>query len=106
MRQDYAEFTRRGAEVLALGPDGPRAFKRYWEKEHLPFPGLSDVGSKVASSYHQQVNWLKLGRMPAVLVIDPAGAIRYSHYGESMQDIPDNREVLAELDQINRERGS
>ena len=26
LRQDYQEFSKRGAEVIALGPDGPNAF--------------------------------------------------------------------------------
>ena len=101
MRQDYAEFTRRGAEILALGPDGPKAFKRFWEAQGMPFPGLADVGSKVAGQFGQEVNWLKLGRMPAIFIIDREGLIRYSHYGQSMQDIPENAEVLAALDRIN-----
>ena len=98
MRQDYPEFSRRGAEILILGPDGPNAFKRYWAENEMPFTGLADIKSKVAAQYDQEVNWLKLGRMPALLVIDREGRIRYRHYGSSMADIPKNAEVLAILD--------
>ncbi len=69
----------------------------------MPFPGLADVGSKAAGLFGQEVKWLKLGRMPAVFVIDREGVIRYSHYGQSMQDIPENTEILAVLDRINQE---
>ncbi len=69
----------------------------------MPFPGLADPGSKAASLFGQEVKWLKLGRMPAVLVIDREGVIRYSHYGGSMQDIPENAEILAVLDSIIQE---
>ncbi len=68
----------------------------------MPFPGLADVGSKAAGQFGQEVKWLKLGRMPAVLIIDREGRIRYSQYGQSMQDIPENAEVLAALDRINQ----
>jgi len=103
LRQDYDQFTARGAEILALGPDGPRAYQRYWEQEQMPFPGMADIHSRVASQYDQEVNLLKMGRMPAMFVIDRQGQIRYSHYGESMQDIPANQAILDVLDALNRE---
>jgi peroxiredoxin len=101
LRQDYDEFRRRDAEVVAVGPDGPRAFLRYWADEQLPFAGCPDPKHEVADLYGQKVNWLKLGRMPALVIVDKAGQIRYSHYGQSMQDIPANVEVLAALDHLN-----
>jgi peroxiredoxin len=101
LRQDYSEFTRRGAEIIALGPDGPNAFRRYWEEEHLPFVGCADIKSAVASQYQQEVNWIKMGRMPALLIIDKEGQIRFRQYGESMSDIPENTEVLKILDEMN-----
>ena len=104
LRQEYAAFVERNAEALIVGPDGPRAFQRTWEKEAFPFPGLADPQHTVADQYRQQVNLLKLGRMPAVLVVDKAGQIRYQHYGESMSDIPLNQDVLNLLDQLNQEQ--
>lgn len=66
----------------------------------MPFPGLADPGSHVAERYRQQVSLLKLGRMPAVFVIDGEGRIRYSHYGASMADIPANEQLLAVIDRL------
>jgi len=84
-------------EVIAIGPDGPRAFKKYWEEEKIPFPGCPDIGSKVANVYRQEVNILKLGRMPAEFIIDQSGIIRYLHYGESMSDIPSVDELIRQI---------
>ena len=103
LRQDYEQFVARDAEVLVIGPDGPRAFIRTWQTEGFQFPGLADPQHTVANSYNQEVNLLKLGRMPAVLVVDKQGRIRFEHYGESMSDIPLNQEVLGVLDELNRE---
>ncbi len=100
MRQDYSKFTALGAAVLALGPDGPHAFQRYWAENDIPFTGLPDLRSRVAARYEQEVNLFKLGRMPALFVIDHAGVIRYAHYGDSMQDIPPNEEILAILEEL------
>jgi peroxiredoxin len=98
LRQDYSEFVRRNIEVIALGPDGPNAFKRYWEKESLPFIGCADLQSRVAAQYQQEVNWFKAGRMPAVFLIDPQGKIIFRQYGDSMSDIPKNTDVFSVFD--------
>ena len=68
----------------------------------MPFIGLPDLRSRVANQYEQEVNLFKLGRMPALFVIDLDGMIRYAHYGDSMSDIPPNEEVLAAVDAIER----
>ncbi len=103
MRQDYEKFQAANAEIIALGPDGPNAFKKYWSEEGMPFIGLPDIKSVVANVYHQEVSLMKLGRMPALFVIDKQGVIRFSHYGDDMTDIPRNEEVLKILGEINRE---
>jgi peroxiredoxin Q/BCP len=41
--------------------------------------------------------------MPAQVIIDLHGVVRYVHYGHSMSDIPPNQELLALLDELNRE---
>jgi peroxiredoxin len=103
LRQDYAQFLELNAEVIAIGPDGPNAFRRYWQENDMPFPGLADIRSRVADQYYQQVNLFKFGRMPALFVIDQHGIIRFAHYGDNMADIPSNASVLALLVDLNRE---
>jgi peroxiredoxin Q/BCP len=95
LRQDHSLFTAAGAEIVAIGPDGPNAFRRFWSENDMPFRGCSDIGSKAAGRYYQEVNLFKLGRMPAVFVIDHQGRVRYAHYGDSMSDIPSNETVLS-----------
>jgi peroxiredoxin Q/BCP len=103
LRLDYAKFQALDSEVIALGPDGPNAFKRYWEENQMPFIGLADIHSKVAEQYQQEVNLFKLGRMPAQVIVDRQGKVRYSHYGDSMSDIPENDTILALIEKINTE---
>ena len=101
LRQDYQKFVERGAEIVVVGPESPTAFARWWQERRMPFVGLPDPQHEVARLYRQEVNWLKLGRMPALFVIDKAGRVRYRHYARNMSDIPSNAEVLAVLDEIN-----
>lgn len=70
----------------------------------MPFIGLSDIKSRNAEKYYQEVNLIKLGRMPAVFIIDPEGIIRYVHYGHSMKDIPENSELVTFLQKLMEEK--
>jgi peroxiredoxin Q/BCP len=101
LREGYAEFTARSAEILAIGADSLEQFLRFWEENELPFPGLPDPDKQVSKIYKQEVNLFKLGRMPLNAVVDRKGFIRFVHYGYSMSDIPDNETLLQVIDEIN-----
>jgi peroxiredoxin len=103
LRQDYQKFVDRHAEVIAVGPEGTKTFSAYWHKEKMPFVGIADPKHVIAKLYGQKVKLLKLGRMPAIMVIDKEGGIRYQHYGDSMSDIPSNEEIMSLLDNLNKE---
>ena len=105
LRQDYQKFTDKNAVVIVAGPENAEAFKKYWEKESLPFIGLPDPEHTVLKTYGQEVKIFKLGRMPAQVIIDRQGMVRFVHYGHSMSDIPDNGELLSLLDEINASDG-
>ena len=79
---------------------------RYWLKHDLPFIGLPDPDHKILKLYGQEVNIFKLGRMPAQVIVDINGMVRFVHYGHSMTDIPPNSEILSILDELNNEAGS
>ncbi len=103
MRQDYGEFVAREAEVVVVAPEDRPALAEYWAQEHLPFIGLADPEHTVADLYRQEVNLLKLGRMPALLIVDKQGRVRFQRYGNAMQDTVPNEEVLKLLDRLQRE---
>ena len=100
LRDGYAEFVKRGAEILAVGPNDTATFKRYWRDERIPFVGLPDPDHEVSKMYRQEVNLFKLGRMPLNCIIDAKGYVRFAHYGSSMRDIPSNDELLHVIDQL------
>jgi len=102
LRRDYEQFVARDAKVVVIGPEDQKAFQDYWQKENLPFVGLADPTHTVANRYGQEVSLLKLGRMPALMVIDKAGEVRFQHHAGAMFDIPPNRQVLALLDELNK----
>ena len=89
-----------------IGPEGPRRFRQVWEREAYPFVGLADYRHVVAGKYGQEVKLHKLGRMPAVLVVDKLGIIRFARFGHSMADIPPNADLLGLLDRLNQAAAS
>jgi peroxiredoxin len=101
LRDGYAQFTDRDAEIVAIGPDSQEKFASFWKENDLPFPGLPDPRKQVSKIYKQEVNLFKLGRMPLNAVVDRKGFIRYIHYGYSMSDIPDNETLLTVIEQLN-----
>jgi len=102
LHHDYARFRERDAEILVIAPEEVERLRDYWEREELPFAGLSDANHAVADRYGQEVKLFKGGRMPALFVVDKQGRLRFQHYGQNMGDIPRNSEVLALLDELNR----
>ncbi len=103
LRQDYQKFVDRHAEVIAVGPEDAKTFADFWHNERMPFVGIPDPKHVIANLYGQKVDFFKLGRMPALAVVDREGKIRYQHYGKSMSDIPLNEEILSLLDDLNKE---
>ena len=103
MRSEFQEFVTRGAEVIAIGPESKKDFASWWHEHDMPFTGLADPDHSVSKLYGQEVKIFKLGRMPAQLIIDKNGLIRYKHYGNSMSDIAENGDILLKIDDLNRE---
>lgn len=103
LRQDYQQFLDRGAVIVTVGPETAEDFKSFWTTREMPFTGIPDPKHVIANLYGQQVDIFKLGRMPTMFVIDKAGKIRFRHYGKSMSDIPPDADILALLDNLNKE---
>lgn len=101
LRDDYQTFAERNVVIFAIGPNDPKEFQRFWENENIPFIGLPDLEHKIGRLYKQEVNLLKLGRMPLNCVVDAKGHIRYAHYGNSMSNIPSSETLLDVIDKLN-----
>jgi len=98
LRRRHDEIVERGARVVVVGPEGPDAFRKYWRKEDMPFLGLPDPAHEVLRLFGQEFKILRLGRMPAQVVVDRDGTVRAAWYGSSMSDIPSVEELLEVLD--------
>lgn len=106
LRRDYQQFVERETEVIAINPENAAAVRKWWQNHEMPFTGISDPNHIIAEDlYSQKFKLIKGGRLPALALIDKAGRLRLLHYADSTADIPTNREVLALLDELNKEAG-
>lgn len=103
LRQDYERFQELNTVVIVVGPESREAFARYFRDHNLPFIGLPNPDHSVLRLFGQEVNLFKLGRMPAQVIIDLKGEVRYAHYGKAMSDIPSNEELLSLLKGLHEE---
>jgi len=98
MQADFEQFTGRKARIVVIAPHGMESVKNFWVKEKLSYIGLPDPAGKLGMLYGQEWNLLKLGRMPALFVIDRKRKFTYTQYAKHMADIPPNEEILGILD--------
>jgi len=101
LRDDHEKFEDLDTAILVVGPENGKAFQNYWTKNELPYIGIPDPKHKVLMLYGQEVNLFKLGRMPAMIIVDKSGLARFVHYGHAMSDIPSNQDVLQTLRSLN-----
>ncbi|HHO75616.1 MAG TPA: redoxin domain-containing protein [Deltaproteobacteria bacterium] len=90
MKKDIEQFTERKAQVVVIAPHQKAKVKTYWEKENLPFIGIPDPDGILGKLYGQEWNLIKMGRMPALFIIDKKGIVVFAQYARSMADIPEN----------------
>jgi peroxiredoxin len=103
LRRAHGQFLEQDTVVLVIGPETADKFVEYFKQNDLPFAGLPDPKHRVLKLFGQEVNLFKLGRMPAQVVVDKQGVVRFAHYGQSMSDIPGNKKLLALLKALNAE---
>ena len=85
---------------MAVVAQASEPVRRYVEETGLPFNILVDESREVLKAYGV---WHPVGLMawniakPALFVIDPTGAIRYSFIADRQDEFPSHEEILAML---------
>ena len=96
LRDNYNRFERLSAEVIAIGVDEPAPLSALVDELHIPFPVLSDTSGAVALKYGLLEK--PSGKlMPSVFIADRYGALEESWVVERESELPDQDELLANL---------
>jgi len=80
--------------------DNEKNAKKFESKYARKYPIYYDKGKKVSKMLNQIKK--RIGLMPAVLLVDKNGIVKYAHYGENMKDIPENDEIITEIKKLNK----
>ncbi len=80
-RDAFAEYRKRGAQILGVSPDDPKSHAKFVEKYELPFTLLADPDHQVCEAYGVWKEKNLYGRKSmgverTTLVIDGQGVIR------------------------------
>jgi peroxiredoxin Q/BCP len=100
LRDRYAEFQQRNAEVIAVAPDTAEHAAAYFQMHEIPFPCLADPDRRVFRQYDVKSAMISLGQRPGLFIIDGEGTVRYAYLGFQQWEIPPVDETLAELDKL------
>ena len=101
LRRDFDKFKELDGYLFPILAERENNAKKMEEKYTKNYAVFYDKSKKVVSMLKQEVIPKKLGRMPALLIVDKMGIIRYAYYGDDMTDIPENEVILEILREIN-----
>lgn len=83
--------------MLVISPDSATHVQKYWEDHHLNFRAIADPEGHLLKILGQEVNWLRFGRMPAMLTVNKSGHIVHQHLGRTMKDLPNWESAMQAL---------
>ncbi len=102
MRDEHARFEAAGAPVAVIVRERPERLREHWAGLRLPFVCVPDPDGRVAASWGQRWNLLKLGRLPAQFVVARDGQVAFAHYARDMADIVPNAAILGVVHGLGR----
>ena len=103
-RDDMAQLTRLGAQVVGVSIDNAASNAEFAEKYHLPFPLLADKDGAVAKRYGAFADW-KLARFARryTFLIDAQGKIMKTYL--KVDTSKHSAEIIADLKQLSSSSG-
>lgn len=93
LARSHEQFERRGASVVGVSTDPPTANLVMRNKLLIPFTVLSDVRGDVAASYGLWDDG-EGASVPAVVIVDRSGVVRYVYAGVDVADHPPLDDLL------------
>jgi peroxiredoxin Q/BCP len=91
LRDRYAEFQQRGAQVIAIAPDTLENAREFFQGNEIPFPCLPDPDRKVFRQYDVKsamISW----PAPRLFVIDKdASSPRPPRFQQEIPTVDDTR---------------
>ncbi len=97
LHHDIDKFEKKKIKIVAICPEKLSSVEKFFNENKLSFDLISDPNHMLADRYNQQVKILKLGRMPAQIILKENSEIELKHFANSMKDIVENDEILSKF---------
>ncbi len=104
LHRDIEKFKVKNVRVVVVCPEKIDVVENFSDTNNISFDMVSDDKHVLARRYGQKVNYFKLGRMPAQLIMDSNAKFVFQHFANSMGDIIDNFDILDTFDELKRQR--
>lgn len=104
LHQDIAKFNKANIQVVVICPEDTDKIEKFIAGQPLDFTLIADPKHQLADQYNQQVKLLKLGRMPAQILIDQNHQYLLEHHAKNMADIVENDIVIRALNTPSKQR--
>lgn len=82
---------------MVVSPDPADKIRAFWESHQLPFSAIADPTGRILKMLGQESNWLKFGRMPALVAVGPDGHVLLEQRGKNMADTPNFTAIVANI---------
>ena len=98
-RDQFEDFTDKGAEVIGISADTPKKHAAFAEKHQLPFTLLSDISNTVRKSFGVPKSMLGLVPGRVTYIVDGEGIIRhiFNSQFQPAQHVKESLKVIEEL---------
>ncbi len=97
LHQDIDKFNEKKIKIVDICPEKESKVEAFIAKNKLNLDLVSDNSHNIANKYGQQVKLLKLGRMPAQIILDGKGEVVFKSFANSMKDIIENKDILSKF---------
>ncbi len=98
LQQELSLLKEHKIKPVVIVPEPQTKLDSFLAKQPLDFTFVSDPKHILADKYGQEVKLLKLGRMPAQIVLNSELKQVYSHFAKSMADIVDEKIIISGLE--------
>ena len=101
LAEDFYKFKELNVELIPILQDNKKNTRKMEERYGKKiYPIYYDVKREIGKAFKQEISLLKLGRMPATLIVDKDGIIKWTYYADSLEDVPSNDEMLEIIENL------
>ncbi len=97
LHQEIDFFKSKNTNLVVIVPENEASLTKYLNKNSINLNFVSDSTHKIADKYNQAVKLLKLGRMPAQVLLDKNLNVVFEHHANNMKDIILESEIFKDI---------